>query len=172
LARVYADHVQYVWRALRYLGVAEADLADVCHDVFLVVQRRLPSFEGRSSLRTWIYGICLRTTSDYRARAFRRREVPHGVVPDSIVVPTQPRAETERRLRARLVELLGELRPEQREVFVLYEVEELDMAEVAAAVGCPLQTAYSRLHAARRVLRERLGAEGITPDALAGGTLS
>jgi RNA polymerase sigma-70 factor (ECF subfamily) len=62
--------------------------------------------------------------------------------------------------------LLGRLDDEKRTVFVLYELEELPMIEVAQAVGCPLQTAYSRLHAARKAMRtliqrHRLGESGI-----------
>jgi RNA polymerase sigma-70 factor (ECF subfamily) len=52
--------------------------------------------------------------------------------------------------RAELDRILDTLSDDKRAVFVLYEIEELPMAEVAAAVGCPLQTAYSRLHAARQ----------------------
>src|SRR3954469_17470883 len=77
---VFVQHGRFVWRTLRYLGVAEADLEDVCQEVFLVVHRRLPEFEGRSSIRTWVYGIALRVASDYRkrARVYRERtsEVP------------------------------------------------------------------------------------------------
>jgi RNA polymerase sigma-70 factor (ECF subfamily) len=51
--------------------------------------------------------------------------------------------------------LLDTLDDDKRQVFVLYELEELSMKEVAEACGCPLQTAYSRLHAARRLLLEK-----------------
>src|SRR3954466_4042923 len=71
---VFVSHGRFVWRTLRYLGVAEADLEDVCQEVFLVVHRRLAEFEGRSSVRTWVYGIALRVASDYRKRARVHRE--------------------------------------------------------------------------------------------------
>src|SRR5436190_1174142 len=71
---VFVSHGRFVWRTLRYLGVAEADLEDVCQEVFLVVHRRLPEFEGRSSIRTWVYGIALRVAADYRKRARTVRE--------------------------------------------------------------------------------------------------
>ena len=74
LAELFAEHVHYVFRALRRLGVDESDVEDVCQEVFLVVDRRLPEFEGRSSLRTWIYAICLRCASRYRKRPHLRRE--------------------------------------------------------------------------------------------------
>lgn len=163
LSRIYQEHVQYVWRSLRHLGVHPSDLEDVCQDVFIVVGRKLASFEQRSSLRTWIYGICLRTASDYRGRAFRRREILHEEPPEEGRCPAQEATASQREVRDRLVELLDELVEEQREVFVLYELEELTMREVAEVLDCPLQTAYSRLHAARRTLKEQLLAGGLSP---------
>lgn len=163
LSRVYQEHVQYVWRSLRHLGIRPSDLEDVCQDVFIVVGRKLSSFEHRSSLRTWIYGICLRTASDYRSRAFRRREVLHDEIPDARCGAQQEDSACRGQMRNQLVDLLDELSDDQREVFVLYEIEELAMREVAVAIGCPLQTAYSRLHAARRELKEKLCARGIVP---------
>jgi RNA polymerase sigma-70 factor (ECF subfamily) len=66
----------FVWRALRHLGVRRADLPDVCQEVFIVVHRRLPDFDTtKSSLSTWIYGICMRTASQYRRRSPHFREV-------------------------------------------------------------------------------------------------
>jgi len=166
LSRVYRDHVSYVWRSLKHLGVQDADIEDVAHDVFLVVARKLEGFEERSSLKTWIYGICLRTAADYRGRAFRRREVAVDELPELAqrsAMPEQERELAGKRQRNRLLELLDGLSQEQREVFVLYEVEELTMREVAEVLACPLQTAYSRLHAARRNLREALTGEQVPP---------
>lgn len=163
LGKVYREHVDYVWRALGHLGVKPADVADVAHEVFLVVRKRLPTFEGRSSLRTWIYGICMRVVSDYRSRAFRRREIAHEQVPDSPEDAPQQDVAERRQLRERLNALLSALPDEQRDVFVLYEIEELAMKEVAEALDCPIQTAYSRLHAARASLKAKLQAEGVTP---------
>lgn len=154
--QIYRDNVNYVWRVLGHLGVRSADLEDVAHDVFLVVRRRLCTFEARSSLRTWIYGISVRVASDYRSRAFRKREVLCDELPEMPLLAPQQEELERSELNARLSRLLDGLKPEQREVFVLYEIEELSMKEVALSVGCPLQTAYSRLHAAREQLRTSL----------------
>lgn len=163
LSRIYREQIRYVWRSLRHLGVHPSDLEDVAHEVFLVVGRKLDTFEHRSTLRTWIYGICIRTASDYRSKACRRREVLHDELPDSARAPEQEGTVGRGRLRDQLNRLLDSLAPEQREVFVLYEIEELPMREVAQAIGCPLQTAYSRLHAARRLLKNKLAQEGVAP---------
>src|SRR5262249_24120399 len=130
-----------------------ADVEDVCQDVFIVVMRKLDAFEGRSSLRTWIYGVCARTASDYRRSGRVRREVVTETPPEREAQGEQDDALALRHARATLDRILDELDDDKRAVFVLYEIEELTMAEVAEALGCPLQTAYSRLHAARKIVQ-------------------
>jgi RNA polymerase sigma-70 factor (ECF subfamily) len=152
VAGVVREHASYVWRALRRLGVSESDVPDVAQEVFVVVFRRIADFEGRSSVRTWIYGICVRTAADYRKRAHRRYERPTDTLAEQVAV--EDRALAAREARAELDSILSVLDEDKRAVFVLYELEELDMKEVAAALGCPLQTAYSRLHAARAKVTE------------------
>jgi RNA polymerase sigma-70 factor (ECF subfamily) len=148
-ANVFRETAPFAWRVLRRLGVDEADVDDVCQEVFVVVHRRLADFEGRSSLRTWIYGICVRTAADYRKRARARRQVESEARPEPIVSPSQEYAVSIRQARCALDRILDGLDADKRAVFVLYEIEELPMSEVSSIVGCPLQTAYSRLHAAR-----------------------
>ncbi len=152
LAEIFRQYGPFVWRGLRRLGVPESDVEDVCQEVFVVVHRKLGDFEGRSSLRTWIYGICARTASDYRRSGRVRREVVTDAPPDAPQEGGQHDAVALRQARATLDLILDELDDDKRSVFVLYEIEELTMAEVAEALGCPLQTAYSRLHAARKVV--------------------
>ena len=57
--RVYEEHFDFVWRSLRRLGVPRSALDDAVQEVFLVVHRRLAEFEGRSSLKTWLFGIAV-----------------------------------------------------------------------------------------------------------------
>src|SRR6187397_541112 len=71
LATVYEAHFRYVWRCLRSLGVRDSQLEDALQDVFIVVQRRLPEFDGRAELGTWLYAIALRVARKYRERARR-----------------------------------------------------------------------------------------------------
>lgn len=151
---IFDEYAPFVWRTLRHLGIAEADLDDTCQDVFTTVHRKLESFEGRSTLRTWIYGICMRVASDRRRRAHVRRERPMAEPPARVVEATQEQDYAHEQARALLARLLDALDEDKRAVFVLYEIEGLPMKEIAEVVGCPLQTAYSRLHAARaRVLQ-------------------
>jgi RNA polymerase sigma-70 factor (ECF subfamily) len=159
LRQVFDEHAAYVGRTLRYLGVGEAEIADGVQETFLVVDAQLASFEGRSSMRTWLRQICVRIAMSQRRKHARRRET--ALDPDAPGAPVDagpaPRQET----RELLQRLLDKLDDDQRAVFVLYEVEEMSMREVAEAVGCPLQTAYSRYQAARATVARhaaRLGA--------------
>jgi RNA polymerase sigma-70 factor, ECF subfamily len=157
--RIVGDHAGFLWRALRHLGVRERDLEDVCQDVFLVAHRRLADFRGDSSLRTWLYGIAVRLASEHRRRAHVRREIPTSEPPVAETRATELDQVERSELRDLFNSILDGLDDARRAVFVLYEIEDLDMLEVAKIVDCPLQTAYSRLHAARRfvaaAVRER-----------------
>jgi RNA polymerase sigma-70 factor (ECF subfamily) len=153
--RIFQEHAPYVWRALRRLGVAEADADDVCQDVFIVVHRKLDTYRT-GALRTWLYGICLRVSSEYRRRPYRRREEVVDAVPDAGVDAPQEDEVERRRALARLDGALDLLDDDKRAVFVLFELEQVPMAEVAEAAGCPLQTAYSRLYAARKIVEAAL----------------
>jgi RNA polymerase sigma-70 factor (ECF subfamily) len=146
---LFVSHGPYVWRALRYLGAPSSEIADLVQEVFVVVHRKIDSFEGRAELRTWIYGICLRVIAAHRRRARVQREDVVAEVPQTSAPADQDGSVEREQNRALLRAALERLSPERREVFVLYEIEELAMREVAEAVGCPLQTAYSRLYAAR-----------------------
>jgi RNA polymerase sigma-70 factor (ECF subfamily) len=160
---IVRDHSQYVWRVVRCLGVRDADIEDLCQETFLVVHRKLPAYEPRAALRTWIYAIALRVVSDYHKRAYRKRERLVDQLPNAPLEAEQERALERRQDWELLDRLLGALDGDQRQVFVLFEIEALPMREVCEVVGCPLQTAYSRLHSARKQVADqlaRLRAEG------------
>jgi RNA polymerase sigma-70 factor (ECF subfamily) len=151
---VFTACAPLVLRALRRLVGREEDVEDLAQEVFLVVHRQLPGFEGRSKVSTWVYGICVRVASDHRKRAHVRLELPTGETPDAGRPADQGDALSRVEARAALDRILATLDDDKRAVFVLFELEELPMAEVAAAVGVPLQTAYARLYAARRKVEE------------------
>lgn len=148
---VFVEHGAFVWRVLTRLGVPDRDAPDVCQEVFLIVHRRLSEFDpDRGSLRTWLYGICLKVASTHRRRNPTRRDAPEELLRD-LPAAAQPDLDLEaRRAWQRLSLVLDEMDTAKREVFVLYELEALSMNEIAAILSCPLQTAYARLHAARR----------------------
>jgi RNA polymerase sigma-70 factor (ECF subfamily) len=153
---IFDTHAGFVWRALLGLGVSEADVPDASQQVFVVLHGKLDQLDPDCALRTFVYGVCLRVASDWRRRAHVRREILVAEPPEISTAPAQESSAVNRQALGLLQRELDRLDPAQREVFVLYELEDLEMAEVARAVGCPLQTAYSRLHAARRAIATAL----------------
>jgi RNA polymerase sigma-70 factor (ECF subfamily) len=156
-ARIFEEHVPFLWRAAVALGVPEAEADDVCQEVMLVVHKKLATFDG-AALKSWLYAICLRVASDYRKKARVRRERPTAEPPDAVLGSTQLEELAARRAEARLLEVLAELDDEKRDAFVLFEIGELTLREIAEATDTPLQTLYSRLQAARAHVRERFSA--------------
>lgn len=155
-SEVFRAHASYVRRVLSKLGVPDVDLDDVSQEVFLGVYRNLPHFEGRASLRTWMYGICQRRAVDYRRHVRTRRESYAPELPEGGEPASQERNLARVEARRRLAKFLGELDEEKLPVFVLYEIEGVPMEEVAKRMRCARQTAYSRLYAARRKLEARV----------------
>ncbi|MEO6603326.1 MAG: sigma-70 family RNA polymerase sigma factor [Polyangiaceae bacterium] len=153
LAGVYEGHFRYVWRCLRSLGVRDALVDDALQDVFLVVQRRLPEFDGGAELRTWLYAIALRIARKYRERARREPASLEAEREQAPELPAASEASGEVALaRDRLAlarRALSALDDEKREVFVLARIEEMSAPEIAKVVGIPINTVYSRLRAAR-----------------------
>ena len=151
--QVFRSHAPYVLGLLRRLGVPPRDVEDVAQEVFLAIHAGLPSFQGRSRLKTWLCSICFHKVEDYRRQSYRRREVVTAQEPATIDEET-PHEGIARKQRVLLLEsILARLPDAQRQVFVLYELEELPMTHVARIVDCPLFTAYGRLRSARREVR-------------------
>jgi len=158
--QLFETYARFVWRVLGRLGVAPHDVADASQEVFLVVHRKLASFEARSSVKSWIYGICLKVAASHR-RKRRPNEAQFEETALSAGAPGLDEELERRRARAILLSALEQLDEDKRDVFVLYEFEELSMPEVAEAIGCPLTTAYSRLHAARKQVRSVFARTGL-----------
>jgi RNA polymerase sigma-70 factor, ECF subfamily len=173
----YDENVRFVWRSLRRLGVHPSDVEDACQEVFLVVHKRLDSFDRDRSLPAWIFGIAFRVAAKYRRRAHVRYEQAEAAPEDvaaAVSAPDQSASVQKRQAMERLDRILSELNDSQRAVFMLYELEQLSMNEVATLVDCPLQTAYSRLHTARKhvqaaIARGQEQTSGI-PRTQSGGT--
>ena len=155
----YETHLRFVWRALLRTGVAEHELPDAVQDVFVVVHRKLPEFEGRSKVTTWLFSICIRVASD-------RRKLAHGrfeVLTDHITGPAFGRESApddplaladKRRARATLDCILERMPEEQRIVFSLFELEEMTGDEIADLLDVPVGTVRSRLRLARAMFEQ------------------
>jgi RNA polymerase sigma-70 factor (ECF subfamily) len=160
---LFDDHVDFVWRVLRRHGVPERELDDVCQDVFMVVHRKLSEFEGRSSVRTWIYAIASRVALVSRRKAYVRRELLEAPPYEPASPPTQEDTVSHNRSLGVVERALAEMDPEKREAFVLYELEGMSVAELAGAIGVPENTALYRLHRAREELTQKLNRASFVP---------
>jgi RNA polymerase sigma-70 factor (ECF subfamily) len=169
--QLFDEHTSFVWRVLRRHGVPSRDLEDGCQDVFLVVFRSYDSFEGRSAVRSWLYGIAVRVALGRRRRAHVRREQlsdPTSALPgpDAAPAPDGFDAALQSEARELLAAALEALPAAKREVFALYELEGMTMSDVAAALAEPENTVLYRLYAARRDVlafarkREQLASAG------------
>jgi RNA polymerase sigma-70 factor (ECF subfamily) len=154
---LYDAHVDFVWRCLRRLGVREADLMDVTQKVFMTAFVKLPEFEGRSLLSSWLFGICQRVASDYRRSAPIRREVMTDVSELEGHTPElhgDTAHDSDTRQRAALAEsILAKLPEAQRTVFVMFEVEGMSGDEIAELLSISVGTVRSRLRLARELFR-------------------
>lgn len=168
VAELFAEHGPFVRRLLSRFGVRDADVGDACQDVFVVVQRKLPEFEGRAAHRTWLFRISARVASDYRKRAHRRYErIGYGPWSDEPPGSDAAPCTVDRELVRRALSALAALDPDKQRVFVLHELEELTMPEVASVLGVPLKTAFSRFYAARKALQAELQRDGRSLPAFA-----
>jgi RNA polymerase sigma-70 factor (ECF subfamily) len=166
---IYRDYFDFVWTSARRLGVPMGAIDDVVQEIFIVVHSRLHTVEQPASLRSWIYSVVRRTVSTYHrgqhARAIRGYSEP-SPEPGASLRPPSPLDLAVLSAELKLLwRLLGELDAPKREVLILVELEEMTMPEIAEAIGIPLNTAYSRLRAARQefneaLLRYRAGQKG------------
>jgi RNA polymerase sigma-70 factor, ECF subfamily len=160
---VYQQYFELVWSLTRRFGVSPAATDDVVQEIFMVILSKLPELRQPESLRSWIYGIVRRTASDHH-RA-QRTKATSGAAYALEADVRYPVAQTPADLVEqseqvrRLWGLLEGIDAPKREVFVLAELEELTVPEIAAALDIPLNTAYSRLRTARQEFEEGLARE-------------
>jgi RNA polymerase sigma-70 factor, ECF subfamily len=144
-------HVDSVWRTLRRLGMPPAELDDGVQQVFTVLARRIDGVQPGKE-RSFLLGVAVRVVSDHRRSRRRRPEdatLPYELEQRSSAL-LSPEGLLEERQRLELLDrLIGQLSHDLAEVFVLSELEELTMAEIARLLAIPTGTVASRLRRAR-----------------------
>lgn len=154
---VYATHVAFVWRVLRTFGLSDAQVEDAVQDVFLVVHRRLPEWEGRAALSTWLFAIARRVASAHRRRGAgdRTEALSDELVGGADTFAAMSRAQA----AATVFQILQTLDEDKRVVFALVELEGMSVPEVARMLDLNLNTAYSRLRLARHAFEVAVRAQ-------------
>lgn len=149
LEAVYRDHFDFVYRRAVRLGGPRIDAEDIAQEVFLVVARKLDTFDGSAQLTTWLYGITLNVV-----RSARRRQrllawfESEAALPPDAPLESLDRAEVREAHRI-AYEILEKMSAKKREVFILAELEDLSCEEIARIVDAKTETVWSRLHYAR-----------------------
>lgn len=157
LGELYDEHAAALSAFSRRL-VGDPDAAqDLVHEVFMAVPAAIQRFQGASTLRTFLIAIAVNHSRHHVRSAARRRAMTERYArePDALSVSPEQDAERERLAEA-LSRALDTLPIEQRVVFVLCEVEERTSREVASIVGAPEGTVRTRLHHAKKKLRDEL----------------
>lgn len=153
---VFETEVGFVWNALRRLGVPDRDRADVAQELFIAVERQLHRYDDARPLRPWLYAFAIRCAADYRKRSANRYEVlaesEAETGSDDVERIPPGSADDDLATRLFLSKALARLDDDARALVVMYEIEGFSIAEIAGILEVPLQTAYSRLKAAREAL--------------------
>lgn len=156
--RLYHRYFGFTWRVLGHLGVKPHALDDAVQEVWIVVHRRLPSFAGRSALKTWLFGVALNVARNQRRAEDRRAkhlsEAPPGRA------PLDPESIHEgHEAWQRVQRFLGTLDEQQRAIFVCNLLENLSALQTAEATGLDVTTVYKRVRSLRQAFKSWLARE-------------
>jgi RNA polymerase sigma-70 factor (ECF subfamily) len=149
LASIIKTHYAAVWRVVRRLGVSEVSAEDAVQQTFVIASTRLDRIDARAE-RAFLLGTAARIAANLRRSAVVRYESPEEDIGRRAAdVPGAEELLDEKRLRELFDEVLAGLPDELRTVLVLFELEDVDMADIATALGIPRGTVASRLRRAR-----------------------
>lgn len=166
LHQLHVDYFDFTWSSLRHLGVPLESMEDVAQDVWLTVHRQLARFEGRSTARTWLFGIVLNTVRNLR-RSLRRHPPPAPLSEDLLQMGVCPDSAHESNEALALVQrFLEGLDDPSRRLFTLYFLEGVPAAEAAEVLSLEVGFLYERARRMRRAFKRWFAAQHAElPDA-------
>lgn len=163
LARLLEPELDRIYAVCRRMVRSRADAEDLAQEALVRIIRGLPSFDGRSSLSTWMIRVAINTCLSWGRSRSRRSEIPLAIPPEA--EPDRPAGvQTGSEDSARIDRALDRLSPEHRAILVLRDVRELDYEQIGAALDLPVGTVKSRLFRARAAFREAMSGESRSPD--------
>jgi RNA polymerase sigma-70 factor (ECF subfamily) len=150
----FQKEVDYVYRTLRRLGAPPSEVEDLTQEVFLALRGSWQAYDASRPLRPYLFGIAFRIASAHQRK--RSREVAFGVVEVGDAGPGPDDALQTKQARALVMAALERIPLPRRAVLVMHDIDDVPVSEVAAVLGIPLFTVYSRLRKARRELESAL----------------
>ncbi|MDB4944800.1 MAG: polymerase sigma factor RpoE [Labilithrix sp.] len=154
--QLFEQHFDFVCRSLQRLGVREADLEDIAQELFLAVHRALPGSERDRPMKPWLFGFAVRYAANYRRLSWHRgRELDD--------VPVSPKLHDKLAAKRTVLTTMEQLDFDKRVMLVMHDLEELTAPEIAAELGLPLNTVYSRVRLAREAFRAIVKKEQSSP---------
>jgi RNA polymerase sigma-70 factor (ECF subfamily) len=166
VTQAYNEHAAFIGRVIRRLLGEGPHIDDLIQETFIVAHRKAEQYDGRAAVRTWLYGIASRLCMHHRRGASRFSLFKGRLAnQDPPPTPERPDQSLEQRQAVDLVnQVVAKMPFKQREVFVLYEIEELEGKDIAQMLDIPLGTVWTRLHKARqtfeRLMRRRVNLGG------------
>jgi RNA polymerase sigma-70 factor, ECF subfamily len=154
LTRVAQEHLDFVWRCLRRFGVPASDADDAAQQVFLVAADKLADVPVERE-RAFLFATAARIAANAR-RSIRRRQTAYDSLSQAPEEPTASQDELSDQLRARalLDQVMADMPEDLREVFVLFEIEEISIQDIATTLEIPIGTVGSRLRRARQAVHQ------------------
>ena len=146
---LYDAEIHFVWNRLQRLGVPSRDVPDAAHEVFIVVHKLFAEIDWSRPLRPWLFAISVRVAAQYRRKSANKNEVLTDEQHESQVNASAEQQLESREKRALIEEALRSIDIDRRPVFMLHELDETPIPEIAKLLDIPLNTAYSRLRLAR-----------------------
>ena len=155
LKTIFEAHVDHVGNSLRRLGVRDADVPDLTQEVFVVMHHILPDYDPSRPMWPWIFGVVYRVAAAHRRKA-KREVLDDGSLAAQRIDSSANLDEVVRKAEDRqlVLEALQHVELHRRAVFVMADIDDVSIPEIAVALGIGVNTAYSRLRLARADFRE------------------
>jgi RNA polymerase sigma-70 factor (ECF subfamily) len=152
---IFAAEFSYVCRALRRLGVRQADLEDQAQEVFVSVHARFDGYDPSRPIRPWLFAFAFRAASNYQRLARHRHERP-GEVAEAESAHTPELALADRQKQELVLSALEGVPLERRSALIMHDIDGFSAPEIADALAVPINTVYSRVRVARDEFRAAL----------------
>ena len=146
----YKQEITYVFHTLRWLGALPQEVEDLAQEVFIALRRSWSHYDSSRPIRPYLFGVAFRVVSMQRRK--RKREAVLARLEIQGQIPDPDELVQAKQARAIVLRALEAVPLRRRAVLVMYDLDEVPMGEVAAALSIPLFTAYSRLRKARTEL--------------------